>query len=281
MKKLLSLCVLLLTALSAWADYAVIDGVRYQYDPWGDEFTLCSPGSEDPAYTGVVNIPATLTYNEKEYTVTKMQNGVFKGSTVTKVTFPATMETIGYEAFRDVTTLTEVVLPVGVKKIESYAFQNCTNLTSITLPEGLNDIGGNAFEGSGLKEITIPGTVQYLHYGCFYGCSDLTSVTLARSYFLSTMSNDTGTDVHVFTSGATATPYSSCSASPWSVRVPGWMVVVWLVSGSTTSMTNCRSKSMAVGCPPITAAMPKYRSKSFWLAIFTGTFRASTSLRKK
>jgi uncharacterized repeat protein (TIGR02543 family) len=181
MKKLLSLCVLLLAAVSAWADYAVIDGVRYQYNPWGDVFTLCSPGSEDPAYTGVVNIPATLTYNEKEYTVTKMQNGVFKGSTVTKVTFPATMETIGYEAFKDVTTLTEVVLPEGVKKIESYAFQNCTNLTTITLPEGLNDIGGNAFEGSGLKEITIPGTVQYLHNRCFYGCSDLTSVTLAYS----------------------------------------------------------------------------------------------------
>ena len=104
-----------------------------------------------------VNIPSSVNYNAKVYTVTR----------------------IGDEAFRECTDLTSVTIPNSVTEIGIYAFAGCSGLTSVTIPNSVTSIGFGAFLGcSGLTSLTIPNSVAFTGYDTFGGCTGLTSVTL-------------------------------------------------------------------------------------------------------
>ena len=62
---------------------------------------------------------------------------------------------IGANVFKDKTTITSVTIPNSVTSIGSYAFYGCEGLTSITIPNSVTSIGSYAFEGCGLKEMHI------------------------------------------------------------------------------------------------------------------------------
>ena len=99
-------------------------------------------------YTGVIVIPASVTYMNKAYTVTRIYYAAFcTCSTLNAVTIPQSVTTIGVDAFKACTSLGVVNLSKGLKKIESGAFQHCSRLNYIILPEGLTDIGSNSFAG--------------------------------------------------------------------------------------------------------------------------------------
>jgi len=70
---------------------------------------------------------------------------VFRGTKITEVTIPESVEAIRYSAFQNCKGLTEVTIPETVKEIEDYVFLNCDNLNSITLPESLENLGHAAF----------------------------------------------------------------------------------------------------------------------------------------
>ena len=48
-------------------------------------------------------------------------------------------------AFSDCTSLTSVTLPDSVTSIGNFAFDDCSSLTSVTIPKAANDIGYEAF----------------------------------------------------------------------------------------------------------------------------------------
>ena len=97
--------------------------VTYRGSSWG-EYTN--------EYTGVIVIPASVTYMNKAYTVVRIYYAAFCAcSNLNAVTIPQSVTTIGADAFKSCTSLGVVNLTKGLKKIESGAFQYCSSLTAI------------------------------------------------------------------------------------------------------------------------------------------------------
>ena len=71
---------------------------------------------------------------------------MFSGCTsLTMVTIPDSVTSIGYEAFYNCTGLTSLTIPDSITSIGGFAFSDCTGLTSVTIPNSVTSIGGSAF----------------------------------------------------------------------------------------------------------------------------------------
>ena len=93
------------------------------------------------------NIPATVTYNEVQYNVTR----------------------IGESAFEDCGNLQTVVIDSGVTVIDEFAFEGCKVLTSVTMPNGIVKIGRSAFSGcESMTSVSIPASVTTICTDAFY-----------------------------------------------------------------------------------------------------------------
>ena len=158
MKKLLFFLLTILLPLVVCAYDAKIDGIYYDFDQTAKTATVTCRNfgsSNESAYSGSVNIPATVNYNGETYSVTS----------------------INFEAFRYCIGLTEIFIPNSVTSIGNYTFEGCSGLTSITIPNNVTTIGDYAFSGcTGFTSFTIPNSVTSIGYGAFSGCTNLTAV---------------------------------------------------------------------------------------------------------
>ena len=136
-------------------------------------------------YTGEVAIPVTVTHGGEVYRVTSIDNYAFSYcSSLTSITIPNSLRSIGINAFHGCSKLTSITIPVSVTSINRGAFYGCSSLTSVTFPENsqLISIFDEAFYGcSKLTSITIPVSVTSISERAFYGCSSLTSVTFPEN----------------------------------------------------------------------------------------------------
>ena len=132
-----------------------------------------------------LRIPNTVVYNNVTYKITSIANRAFFGRiglTLTSVTIPNSVTSIGESAFEGCERLTSLTIPNSVTSIGNNAFWGCSGLTSMTIPNSVTSISDNAFCGcSGLKSVTIPNSVTSIGYSAFGGCSGLTSVTIPNS----------------------------------------------------------------------------------------------------
>lgn len=97
-KFILSLFALVLTSVSAMAqsEPVLIDDVYYTLNETTREATVV----EDPdGYSGRVDVPGVVDYNNWTYTVTAVGDGAFYKSTAVVVDLPATLRRIGRNAF--------------------------------------------------------------------------------------------------------------------------------------------------------------------------------------
>ena len=157
----------LLSALTASAYDAVIDGIYYNLDTSTRKATVTYGDAE---YKGSVTIPETVTYNGVTYSVTSIGNG----------------------AFYYCSGLTSVTIPNSVTSVGAWAFIGCSSLASISVENGntVYDSRDNCNAIihtetntliAGCKNTVIPNSVTEIGYNTFYYCSGLTSVTIPNS----------------------------------------------------------------------------------------------------
>lgn len=116
-------------------------------------------------------IPETVTYRNKEYTVTAIGNNAFRNysSPITSISIPHTVRTIGQAAFAGCQHVTSLDIPEGVESIGADCFNDMTNLRTLNLPTTLSSLPGSAdmyttHMGTmvALESITIsPGDAHY------------------------------------------------------------------------------------------------------------------------
>ena len=195
MKKVLLLMAFCLIGMaSSFAQDFTVDGIGYR------ECINGMPGYVDGENcvqiyltmnaTGDVVIPATVTYDGKEYKVTAIAQNAFNSdagltsvsfaelsyctvvqqrafyncANLQKITFPNSLTTIANSNSAVISScpkLTEIVLPENnpdFTTIPDKAFQNVTSLTSLTIPASVTTIGYNNFQNNAnLETLTFAG----------------------------------------------------------------------------------------------------------------------------
>ena len=128
-----------------------------------------------------VEIPETVTYDGTTYTVTAIAESAFSTNQKIKtVTIPASVETIGADAFNTCENLSSVSFAEGskLKTIGHGAFVS-TCFEEIELPASLTTIEYDAFaDNESLKSIVIPANVKSIGQDAFYNCPKLEYVVL-------------------------------------------------------------------------------------------------------
>lgn len=90
-----------------------------------------------------------------------------------------TTEIAGY-AFSG-SSLSDVTIPESVTSIGDHAFSSVKNITSIVIPEGVTSFGDAVFTGAtGLEEVTLPSTLKVIPFSTFYGCTSLATFNFAE-----------------------------------------------------------------------------------------------------
>lgn len=119
------------------------------------------------------NIPSEITA-EQLSGVTSMTDSIFEGTnTITKITFPSTLQSISVKAFCRCTSLTAIDFEegCGVTIIDEFAFNNCTRLTEVNLDKctKLATIGNSAFANIGsIAKLSLPSSIQTLGQNVFF-----------------------------------------------------------------------------------------------------------------
>jgi hypothetical protein len=132
---------------------------------------------------GNLIIPDTITISTDPLVVkpvTAIGPQAFYNTSISSVTIPSSVTSIGGNAFGFCFFMESVVGAAGVESIGAEAFSGCFSLVNVTIPSGLSSIADNTFNSCPITNITIPAGVESIGNYAFYGCS-LTNVTFGGS----------------------------------------------------------------------------------------------------
>lgn len=113
----------------------------------------------------------------------KIGNMQFEGGDFLSVTIPASVKTIGNDAFASCKNVRMVGIERGLVSVGLHAFAYCESLKEIILPDGTDYIGTSAF--AHCKDLTrayIPASVERVDSYLFYGDNGNLSVECGAAY---------------------------------------------------------------------------------------------------
>lgn len=117
-------------------------------------------------------------------TVTEICNAAFYGCSMTKISIPNTIISIGEEAFRDCNLLESITLPNLLTEIKSYTFYGCSTIKKITIPDKVKTINSSAFSNcKSLTEVILPNNLEIICGTAFSGCSSLCTISLPNKLY--------------------------------------------------------------------------------------------------
>ena len=136
--------------------------------------------------SGNLIIPYYVEYNGISYSVTAIDEYAF-GTTynssyactgLTSVVIPASVQTIGHQAFAYCTGITTVTIPTSVTSIGSGVFRYCSNLVTVNFnATNCNSVGVNTWSGcSSFITLNFGNTVTQIPDNGFRGASGITSI---------------------------------------------------------------------------------------------------------
>lgn len=213
----------MLLSIVADAHEFVVNGIYYNKLN-GNEVEVTykgsSPNYSSYHYSGSIEIPSTITFQNKRYTVTRIGDYAFYNCDgVNDVTIPYSIISLGQDAFFDCDRLTNIVIPNSITTIGEDAFYSCDDLISVEIPSSVIAIGSSAFYGCNklsrvsisdldawyrikfsnassnpcycahhlfvngveLTEVTIPESVTSIGTALFSGCSCITRVKIPNT----------------------------------------------------------------------------------------------------
>ena len=186
----------------------------------------------------------TLLSTEKEYSFEISSDMDIKArfasiEEIANFNFTSTATTFVITGVKD-TTVTSITIPDYVTSIGERAFEGCANLTSVTIPDSVTSIGERAFYGCrSLTSITIPDSVTLIGSYAFSGCSSLTSieigngVTSISSYafaYCSSLTSIVFTDTSIW--------YRTTSSYQWENKTDGTYTPVTDASQNATHFAS-------------------------------------------
>ncbi len=166
---ILTLC-LAITAMTTVSFGETYGDYQYDADDYDKEAIITG-------YTGSggdIVIPSSI----NGYKVVKIEDGAFVAKNITSVSIPASVETIGNEAFAGCLDLVSVTLSEGLQSIGAGAFADCADLSSITIPSSVKNISTYAFFSTSITAVTLSCGTTY-ESNSF---SSTTAITLTHTY---------------------------------------------------------------------------------------------------
>ena len=137
----------------SFSDTNASEGLDYKFSTDGEYLTVVGIGS----------------CTDTDIVIPSMYNG-----------FP--VREIAASAFEVCTSLTSITIPDSIITIGDYAFYGCRGLTDVTIANGVAVIGSSAFEGcTSLTSITIPDSVTAIGERAFFFCRALMSITVDKN----------------------------------------------------------------------------------------------------
>ena len=185
MKNLITCSILLMAMLlpeSALAYDFMVNGIAY--NRIGNEATVTRGGN----YSGNVNIPETVTYNDTTYTVTTIDTEAFRRNTSLKgISIPTSITTIGQYAFNLCINVTQLVW--NARNCPSTGCLPVENITQLTIGEEVETLpdyfmsgisSSSHITGSKIKSLHIPASVTSIGFRSFAGCKELETITVDK-----------------------------------------------------------------------------------------------------
>ena len=150
-KKFHLICALLFVAVTSMAQQTfTVDNFVYTVTDDVSKTVSVKQVSSSTEY-GEIVIPESVEWEGTTYTVTSVASmGFQNNNSLTAVTLPSTMRTLGAESFEYCGNLSWIALNEGLETIEEWAFyvnsSASNNMDYITIPASVTSIGKGAFE---------------------------------------------------------------------------------------------------------------------------------------